>query len=298
VAPWGRKAEAMLDAAYRDSRQAFMAQAVDDFISDKANGDAHVVQLVNPALHLATPPPAGTPSPSLGMLADGSGPLTNDMLAEVFGLDTAHTPPGDVFLDVFGALQDTQAPTWKLTDNAFGLNAAVAVRLLQIGAPVVSVSVGSFDTHSYEVIDPQNKRPQTAQIVSLARVLAGLEFVLQRIADPVAAGKTLWDSTVVFLCSEFGRGGGNIGPNGFNSPSGQNDGGSDHDPWSAWPVMGGPVLGRGQLLVDAGGAPAARGFFQQNRVFTSILSAMGIDDANNPYLPYGTFPPIPGLLHA
>ena len=57
--------------------------------------------------------------------------------------------------------------------------------------------------------------------------------------------------------------------------------------------MGGPVVAGGQLLTDP---TAMNGYFQQNRVFTTLLKGMGIDDASNAYLPYGTFPPLPGLL--
>jgi uncharacterized protein (DUF1501 family) len=131
----------------------------------------------------------------------------------------------------------------------------------------------------------------TTQVAALGRLLAGLAFTLQVVADPLAPGSTLWDSTVVLACSEFGRGGTTVGPNGFNSQNGANDGGSDHDPWSAWPLFGGPVVAGGQLVADADGS-----FYQQNRIFTTLLKGLGVDEENNTYLPYGTFPPIPGLL--
>jgi hypothetical protein len=292
LSPWGRKAEAELDAAFQASRQAFMGQSASDFMNDKAAGDAHVSQLVNPALRVASAPATGQPSPALGTLIDGTTPVTNDMLAETFGLTSLATSEGDITFDAFGALGGTTSPTWTAADNAFALNGAAAVRLLQLGAPLVSVAVGNFDTHSYEVIDPQAKRPQTVQTVLLARLLCGLSFALKRIADPAQAGRSLWDSTVIVVCSEFGRGGSNIGPNGFNSPNGQNDGGSDHDMFSGWPILGGPVAVGGQLLTDE----ANGGFFQQNRVFTTVMKGLGIEDAQNAYLPYGTFPPIPGLV--
>lgn len=296
VAPWGRKAEAELDAAFQASRQAFMGQSAADFINDKMAGDAHVTQLINPALHLAPNIVMGMPQPNtaaLGTLTDGTTPVTNDMLNEVFGLDNAITPAGDILFDCFGALASSSTPTWTATTtNNFGYSGALAIRMLQMGAPVVSVSMGSWDTHSYEVIDPQNKHPQTVQVVMLGRMLAALAFALKNIADPRAPGQRLWDSTVVFVCSEFGRGGNNIGTNGFNSPSGQNDGGSDHDGFSGWPIFGGPVAAGGRLLTDSGN----NGFYHQNRVFTTVLKGLGIDDVHNSYLPYGTFPPIGGLI--
>jgi hypothetical protein len=296
VAAWGHQAETELDTAFAASRQAFMGQSAADFINDKMAGDAHVTQLINPALHVAPQYVMNVPQPnpaSLGTLLDGTTPVTNDMLNEVFGLDSTITPAGDILFDCFGALGSTTTPTWTAaTTNNFGYSGALAVRMLQIGAPIVTVTMGSWDTHSYEVIDPQNKHPQTVQVAMAARLMAALSFALKNIADPNAPGQSLWDSTVVFACSEFGRGGGNIGTNGFNSPDGQNDGGSDHDPFSGWPVFGGPVTAGGALLTDTGNG----GFFHQNRVFTTVLKGLGIDDMNNAYLPYGTFPPISGLI--
>jgi hypothetical protein len=213
------------------------------------------------------------------------------MLAEVFGLTAEATPAGDFWQDIFAATQSTARPTWDAAANPFGLNGALALRLLQIGAPMVSITVGAFDTHSYEVIDPYLQRPMTTQIAALGRTLASLAFVLQKTADPMAPGVSLWDSTVVMVCSEFGRGGTDVGPNGFNTQSGADAGGSGHDAWSAWPLFGGPVIAGGQLVADTDG-----GFYQQNRVFTTLLKGLGVDDENNAYLPYAAFPPIPGLV--
>jgi hypothetical protein len=287
-----KKIEGQLDNEYAQWRQAYMGQSVENFISDKAAADAHIGQLVNPALHFETPQPQT--SPSLGTLMDGSTPVTNQMLYELFGIDSTSTPAGDILFDVFGALNNVaaSAATWTTGTNAFGVNGALAVRLLQMGSPMVVVTQGYFDTHSYEVVNPGSTEIQPTQVVQLGRLFSALNFALKNIEDPQAPGQSLWASTVVMGCSEFGRGGGNIGANGFNSPNGQNDGGSDHDPWSAWPVMGGPVTGGGKTLVDV----ANGGFFQQNRIFTTILQGFGVSSANNGYLPYSTFPTLSGLI--
>jgi hypothetical protein len=285
---WGRAVEAELDTRFAAARPQRDQQLLADFINDKTAADAHVPQLIDPALHLAESP-AGA-SPALGALVDGT-PLSNDMLAEVFGLNGDATCAGDLWRDIFAAIQSSAQPTWTAADNPFGLNGALAVRLLQSGAPVVSITVGGFDTHSYEVIDPYLHEAMTTQVASLGRLLSGLVFALQAAADPLSPSASLWDSTVVVTLSEFGRGGADVGPNGFNSQSGANDGGSGHDPWAAWPIFGGPVIAGGQLLTDAGG-----GFYQQNRIFTTLLKGLGVDAENSAYLPYDTFPPIPGLL--
>ncbi len=289
-AGWGAAAEAELDLLFAGSRCDSDEQAAADFIHDKAAADAHVAQLIDPALKLYERPVGA--SPALGTLVDGRTPLTNDMLAEVFGLASDQTAAGDLWFDIFSAQQSSAQPTWSATDNSFGLNGALAVRLLQVGAPIVSITVGAFDTHSCEVVDPYQQRPMTTQVPALGRLLAGLAFALRQAADPTTPGASLWDSTVVFVCSEFGRGGGDVGDNGFTSPNGSNDGGSDHDPWSAWPLLGGPVSAGGQLLTDS----INGGFFHQNRVFATLLRGLGVDDGNNAYLPYGTFAPIPGLV--
>lgn len=293
--PFSLKLENDLDAPFQTTRQAFTGQAVADLVNDKANGDAHLPQLVNPALHLATPPAMGMPSPSLGTTVDGT-PVTNAMLAELFALDSASAAAGDIFFDVFAAQNETTTPSWTLTQNQFGLNAAIALRLLQTGAPVVSIQPGYWDSHSNEVIDPGLKRPQTTQMVMLGRILAGLEFALKRIADPVSPSASLWDSTVICVVGEFGRGGPSIGSNGFNSPNGQNDGGSDHDPWSAWPLCGGPVTAGGKLLQAPTSAGNPQGFYAQNQVFTTLIKGLGIDDSTNSYLPSSSFPTISNLI--
>ncbi|MDP9001301.1 MAG: DUF1501 domain-containing protein, partial [Myxococcota bacterium] len=69
---------------------------------------------------------------SLGTLTDGK-PLSNAMLAELFGLP------------IFG-----QEPRTDVFDAHWGGPTALAVRLLQTGAPVVAVGVGGWDLHAGE----------------------------------------------------------------------------------------------------------------------------------------------------
>ena len=74
---------------------------------------------------------------------------------------------------------------------------------------------------------------------------------------------------------------------------GANLGGSDHDAWSGWPILGGPVAGGGKLFTD----PSVKnGYFHQNRVFTTLLKGLGVEDAHSAYLPYNVFPPLPGVI--
>jgi hypothetical protein len=160
------------------------------------------------------------------------------MLDQCFGLSSANAIAGDPLFDMFAALQSTTTPSWMLTQNSFGLAGALSVRLLQMGSPIVSLGIGSFDTHSYEVVDPQNKRTHPTQVVQLGRMLTGLELALKKIADPQDAAHSLWDSTVIFVCSEFGRGDNNVA--------------------SAWPAASTPPTGRTTAAAATGRRRAGR----------------------------------------
>src|SRR4029079_7105096 len=81
VSSWGRLLEGDWDASYLASRQQYAGQSIADYVNDKTNSDAPVKQLIQLQLHLATA--AGTAA--YGTLTDGTTPLTNAMLAEVFG---------------------------------------------------------------------------------------------------------------------------------------------------------------------------------------------------------------------
>ena len=59
---------------------------------------------------------------------------------------------------------------------------------------MLSFSIGSFDTHSNELLDQTRTLPN--QMIQFSRMLTSLEFALKRVADPDTGG-SLWDSTVV-----------------------------------------------------------------------------------------------------
>jgi hypothetical protein len=301
VAAWGHLAENDIDGALLARSPALLAQSVSNFVGDRTAGDLHVGQLVDPALRLAD---ATASAAAKGTLLGGSDPVTNAMLAQAFGLSSAATAAGDPWFDVVGATENSGAATWDLPDNTWGLTGALAVRLFQLGAPVVSCALGNFDTHGTEIGDPtqsgisllDKQVSHPVHAAALTRLLSGLAFALRRVADPgdPSGATSLWDTTVVLVCSEFGRASeaGDVGPNGFNSANGANYGGSGHGAWSAWPLLGGPIAAGGALLVDG----ANGGFFHQNRVFTTLMKAMGVEEANSPYLPYASFAPIAGLV--
>jgi hypothetical protein len=291
VARWGSPLEGDWDQDLLASMQQYAGQSIADYVNDKVNGDAHVKQLVLPSLHLGANPTA-----TFGTLIDGHTPVTNAMLWEVFGLGSAATVAGDPYWDVYASDQSTLTPSWA-AGSSFGTGAATAVRFLQMGSPVVSLGLNvTYDSHSGEVQNFTTFRTQAGCAVAVQRTLAGLAFALQRIGDPLAPTKSLWDSTVVFVCSEFGRGSGS--PNGFASPTGADGGGSGHGEWSAWPVLGGPVLGGGTIIKDPTADPTTNpaGFFSQSRLYTTLLAGMGVSGSNSTYFDYSQLPPIAGSL--
>ncbi len=279
VSDWGRSAEDELDAAFAAGRPRFIADQIGNLTNDKAAGDAHASKLLKSELKVFHDPAA-----VLGNVRGTSTPLTNGMLRELFGTSHGVTPAGDILFDAYASNGKTE---WS---EFAGYNAGVAIRALQMGAPVVAFDIdGLWDSHASEIQgDPRGGHPMA--IVRLARTMAALEFALRNIDDPKDPGASLWDSTVVVPCSEFGR------PDGFNvGDGGPNGGGSDHGPWAVWPIMGGPVVqgGGGGKLVTS---DANNSFFHQNQVYTTLMAGMGIEPANATYLQYEDFPPISGVF--
>jgi hypothetical protein len=108
-------------------------------------------------------------------------------------------------------------------------NVAMAIRLLQLGSPAASVSIGGFDTHDHEV-----QRAPTLY-TRFARFVAGAHFALSNMPDP--AGGSLLDHTLVVTTSEFGR---NSYPGGFNAGQG-----TDHGGDAGWRYQAHVVFGAG-----------------------------------------------------
>lgn len=195
---------------------------------------------------------------TLGTLTDGR-VVSNVMLAELFGMP------------IFG-----QDPRIDVLDAHWGGPTALAVRLLQAGAPVVAVGVGGWDLHSGEDIG----LPRLA--ASLGHTMAALYFLLSRLRDDSTPGHTWWDTTLVVFTSEFGRDdtaataddGGTIG---FNRTNGSDHHGSSPSRYQALPIMGGGVPG-GRIIaptdddVNPIGAPIASA-----SLLATMLHVMGVD---------------------
>ncbi len=259
--------ESKLDGDVVAARSNAMGGRAANFIIVKQLGLKYGAVLATDALRLLYVPTA-----ALGMTTDGK-PLTNAMLGEPFGVAAGPPPPG------FVADQDWGGPT------------ALGVRLLQLGAPVVSVGVGGWDFHS----DEDRGLPPLA--ASLGRALSALYFVLPRMADPGVPGKTYWDTTLIVVTSEFGRDNTSDTPDGgltigYNRGNGSDHHGTNACRYQALPVMGGVIPG-GRMLVgtDDQVKPMGRPQVSQSLLAT-LMQAIGVDPVK--YFAAPTLPEIYG----
>ena len=197
---------------------------------------------------------------------------------------------GEVALDG-GAVPLTNAMLYELTTRALGplpdydgdatgsmyfdsaVNAALAVRLLQLGSPAVALEMPDFDLHSGERSDGP------ALYGFLGRLWASLGWLLARIPDP--DGGTLLDSTLVLTTSDFGRD--PAAPRGFNGGEGSDHGADPGCYYLAHAVMGAGVPG-GRLIagVSTDNYDARRESLQvaPTRLLATVLDALGIDPAD------------------
>jgi hypothetical protein len=202
---------------------------------------------------------ASQPTGTLGdvTLPGGTVPLTNEMLVELF---SKGVPPFYQFV---------------------AYNAALAVRLLQIGSPAVALETPTFDFHSGEV----SFGPPLYNY--FGRLWAALGWLLARI--PAGGGSTLLDRTLVITMSDFGRD--KAGTSGFNGGAG-----SDHGADFACFYLAHAVMGAGvtpNKLVgpvdtnhyDASQSPIR---YTPQQLLVTILDALGLDPANEEWgLPTG-----------
>jgi hypothetical protein len=258
--------ESRLDAAMAQARPQALDGRITDVPAIKQLSLRYGGVLATDALRIPYVPAA-----ALGTTTSGA-PLTNAMLTEAFGV------PG-------GAAQ-----AGLVTDPFYGGPTALAVRLLQLGAPVVAVGSASWDFHSNE----DTGLPPLA--ASLGRAISALRLVLGRLADPAAPGRTFWDSALLVVTSEFGRdntadtdgGGLQVG---FNRGDGSDHHGTNACRYQALPILGGGIPG-GRLLAgtDDKVSPMAQPIPSQSLLAT-LLFAVGIDPK-----PHFAAPPLPEIF--
>ncbi len=194
----GRPIEDALDERLRAGRRSLARGRVEAYGATKEALRRFGPLLADPALKIGNP---------IHLDVDVAG-ISNRMLLEAMGNEVSDTATG--------------AP--------MGIRAAMAVRLLQMGSPVVGLGLGSFDFHDAENV---NGPP----IYTLyARLIAGIHFALANILDE--DGAPLLDSTLVVTTSECSR---TAPVGGFNDAGGSDHGASD----PAWRWQSHVVFGAG-----------------------------------------------------
>jgi hypothetical protein len=205
-------------------------------------------------------------------LASGSGLLTNAMLVELFfrGLGPDPTDPDKA--------RPLPAPIGRGLPFARQVqNLALAIRLLQLGAPVVVVEIDTFDLHSDEVtIAPPLYR-------AVARWWASLAWLLARLEDPLNTSGRMIDRTLVATMSDFGRD--PARRRGFNDGDGSDHGAFPSCYYLAHAMMGAGIKG-GRIVCDvetdgpaAYDATQASLRFGTKRFLATLLDALGLDPA-------------------
>jgi hypothetical protein len=203
-------------------------------------------------------------------LASGSVLLTNAMLVELFFRGLGPDPTDPSRTRPLPAQVAKQIPFARHVQNL-----TLAIRLLQLGAPVVVVEIDTFDLHSDELtIGPPLYR-------AVARWWASLAWLLGRLADPLNPSGRMIDRTFVATMSDFGR---DPAPSrGFNDGDGSDHGAFPSCYYLAHAVMGAGIRG-GRIVgeVETGGPSAydasrAPLHFSTQRFLATLLDALGLD---------------------
>jgi hypothetical protein len=188
----------------------------------------------------------------------GSQPLTNGMLKELF---RKGVPP---------------------QYDTFAVNLALAVRLLQIGSPCVTLETPNFDFHSGE------RTAGPPLYGYLGRAWAALQWLLSRI--PSGAGSLL-DRTLVITMSDFGRD--KAQANGWNAGDGSDHGADFACFYLAHAVMGAGItpnrlVGSIDTNTYNGGGSTQ---YTPQQLLVTLLDSLGLDHENEQWgLPTGGDP--------
>lgn len=162
----------------------------------------------------------------------------------------------------------TQHPHYQAAENA-----ALALRLLQLGSPAVALEIANFDFHSGE------RRDGPTLYRFLGRLLASLVFLLERLDDPSVPGTKMLANTLVLTRSEFGRDPGAV--RGFNGTAEGSDHGASHacsflaDAMVGAGVPGGRLIGRASTNDYDARREAER--FHPRQLLASVLWSLGLD---------------------
>jgi hypothetical protein len=257
---WATSLESQLDDSFVEARPSALGGRAIEYLIAKQLGLGYGAALDEDPLRISYA------DATLGTLTNGT-PLSNAMLAELFGMPILGQDPRSAVLDAH-----------------WGGPTALGVRLLQSGAPVVAVGVGGWDLHSGEA----TTLPRLAG--SLGNTMAALHFLFSQLEDDSAPGRTWWDTTLVVFTSEFCRDNTTGTPPtiGFNRVDGSDHHGTAPCRFQALPIMGAGVPG-GRMIggTDEQVNPIDRPFASASLLAT-MTEAMGVDsDA------YFDYPPLP-----
>lgn len=136
----------------------------------------------------------------------------------------------------------------------FGQSCLLARRLVQVGVPYVSVTLGGWDTH----------RENFPKVQALSKQLDdGLGTLIQELVD-----RDLLKSTVIVCCGEFGR-----------TPRINPNQGRDHWPKSFSALVGGGGLADGQLIgkTDKKGAMVAANPVKPPDLIATVATRFGLN---------------------
>lgn len=161
--------------------------------------------------------------------------------------------------------------------NDMGAKAMLAVRLRQLGCAGITLSSGqNWDLHSNE----DSGLPPRA--FGVGQAIAGLIDTLSRIPDPVTTGKTLLDTTVITVLTDFNRGNWAVG-SGFNGGSGSDhQTNEDKTALQCIPIIGGGLPG-GKVLGQVGGDGSRAGaspVYETRQILATVLDLLGVPPAN------------------
>lgn len=187
-----------------------------------------------------------------------------------------------------GALRTRFGVTAAGGGNDLGAKAMLAVRLRQLGCAGITLSSGqNWDMHSNEItgLPPRS--------FGVGQAIAGLIDTLSQIPDSVYPGKTLLDTTVITVLTDFNRGNWSVG-SGFNGNNGSDHRtNEDKTALQCIPIIGGGLPG-GKVLGEVGGDGSPVGaspVYETRQVLATVLDLIGLPAAS-------FFPGVPTLTGA
>jgi hypothetical protein len=263
---------ARLDLGFAARRSGHARAMADAFASHGTAGRRIGGELSNPALNvgreeLRSHDYAGQ---TVAVAPGVEVPLTNAMLHELFTRTLGQPDP--TFSSYY----------------AYAVNAALAVRLLQLGSPAVAMEIGGYDLHSGE----KSLGPELYHFTG--RLWAALGWLLESMPDPIHGGSYL-DHTLCLTMSDFGRDGID---GGFNSGEGS-DHGSESSCWYLAHAVMGAGVATGRVIApcstDDYDGSAADEQYSHRDLLATLLWSFGLDPANEEWGFPDVKQPIPGL---